>query len=106
MIDPKEVKRRIHEWADAYSSEFVPYAGDGKTGHAADVAEVTEWLDAHSLNDGLLADLARMDPITGDRNEEILFWCVFCGEESDTKGGVRHRDDCLWLRISTATGKL
>ena len=47
----------------------------------------------------LLAEVAALEPIQNDHNEEVIWWCAFCGEESGTPR-VQHASDCLWVRIS------
>lgn len=46
----------------------------------------------------LLAEVAALNPIQDDRNEEVCWWCAFCEEEAKDKN-VTHKADCLWVRI-------
>ena len=46
----------------------------------------------------LLIEIANMNPIQDDKNEEIVWWCAFCGKEARNEH-PGHQKDCLWLRI-------
>lgn len=46
----------------------------------------------------LLSEVAKLNPIQDDRNENVVWWCAFCGAEARNEQ-VTHKADCLWVRI-------
>jgi hypothetical protein len=46
----------------------------------------------------LLTEVAAQNPVQEDHNEEVIWWCSFCGAEA-TVDQVQHDPTCLWVRI-------